>query len=55
MEKAAGGLARDPQLEAALRRRAPELKLDMLRERSIGDALVRSIEPGRGRDRGMSR
>ena len=55
MEKAAGGLARDPQLESALRRRAPELKLDMQRERSIGDALARSIEPGRERDRGMSR
>jgi hypothetical protein len=55
MEKAAGGLARDPQLESALRRRAPELELDMQRERSIGDALMRSIKPGRNRDRGMSR
>jgi len=55
METAAGGLARDPQLESALRRRAPELKLDMQRERSIGDALARSVEPGWDRDRGMSR
>ncbi|BCI72962.1 hypothetical protein SPKIRA_37920 (plasmid) [Sphingomonas paucimobilis] len=56
MEKAAGGLARDPQLESALRRRAPELKLDMQRERSIGDALAASIDCGdRQRDRGMSR
>ena len=56
MEKAVGGLARDPQLESALRRRAPELKLDMQRERSIGDALAASIDRGdRQRDRGMSR
>jgi hypothetical protein len=56
MEKTAGGLARDPQLESALRRRAPELKLDMQRERSIGDALSASINRGdRQRDRGMSR
>jgi len=55
MEKAAGGLARDPQLESALRRRAPELEIRIERERSIGDALARSIEPGRERDRGMSR
>ena len=43
MEKAAGGLARDPQLESALRRRAPELEIRIERERSIGDALARSI------------
>ena len=55
METEAAGLARDPQLESALRRRASELELDMQRERSIGDALMRSIEPGRNRDRGMSR
>jgi Ti-type conjugative transfer relaxase TraA len=55
MEKAAGGLARDPQLESALRRRAPELEIRIERERSIGDALARSIESSRDRDRGMSR
>jgi Ti-type conjugative transfer relaxase TraA len=55
MEKAAVGLARDPQLESALRRRAPELEIRIERERSIGEALARSIEPGRERDRGMSR
>ena len=55
MEKAAGGLARDPQLESALRRRAPELEIRIERERSIGDALARSIDAGRERDRGMSR
>ena len=55
MAQAAGGLARDPHLESALRRRAPELEIRIERERSIGDALARSIEPGRERDRGMSR
>ncbi|WP_454281102.1 Ti-type conjugative transfer relaxase TraA [Sphingomonas sp. Marseille-Q8236] len=55
MEKAAGGLARDPQLESALRRRAPELEIRIERERSIGDALSASIAPARDRDRGMSR
>jgi len=55
MEKAAGGLHRDPQLESVLRRRAPELKLNMERERSIGDALAQSIAQSRDRDRGMSR
>ena len=56
MEKAAGGLAHDPQLESALRQRAPELKIRMERERSIGDALTASIDRGdRQRDRGMSR
>jgi len=53
MEKAAGGLHRDPQLESALRRRAPELALKRESERSIGDALSSSLD--RGRDRGMSR
>jgi Ti-type conjugative transfer relaxase TraA len=55
MAQAAGGLARDPQLESALRRRAPELELKLEREWSIGDALARSIGPGRERDRGLSR
>ena len=55
MEKAAGGLARDPQLESALRRRAPELEIRIERERSIGDTLAQSIAPSRDRDRGMSR
>jgi len=55
MEKAAGGLARDPQLESALRRRAPELEIRIERERSIRDSLSASIVPARDRDRGMSR
>ncbi|KKI21928.1 Ti-type conjugative transfer relaxase TraA [Sphingomonas sp. Ag1] len=55
MAQAAGGLARDPQLESALHRRAPELEIRIERERSIGDALARSIGPGRERDRGLSR
>jgi len=55
MEKAAGGLHRDPQLESALRRRAPELALQRESERSIGDALASSLDRGRDRDRGMSR
>lgn len=55
MAQAAGGLARDPQLEFALRRRAPELELKLEKDRAIGDALARSIGPGRERDRGLSR
>jgi len=55
MAQAAGGLARDPQLESALRRRAPELEIRIEREQSIGDALARSIGSGRERDRGLSR
>ncbi len=55
MEKAAGALHRDPQLESALRTRAYELALKTERERSIGDALSSSIDRGRDRDRGMSR
>ncbi|MET3439046.1 Ti-type conjugative transfer relaxase TraA [Sphingomonas sp. 1185] len=55
MEKAAGGLARDPQLESALRRRAPELEIRIERERSIRVSLSASIVPARDRDRGMSR
>lgn len=54
MEKAAGGLHRDPQLESALRRRAPELELKMERGRSIGQELAQSIGGARDRDRGMS-
>lgn len=52
MEKLAGGLHRDPQLESALHRRAPELALKMERGRSIGQELERTLE--RTRDRGMS-
>ncbi|RZT44887.1 plasmid mobilization system relaxase [Sphingomonas sp. BK036] len=55
MEKAAGGLHRDPQLESALRFRVPELRLTMEREQSIGDALASSLDRGHDRDRGMSR
>ncbi|NNG57127.1 Ti-type conjugative transfer relaxase TraA [Sphingomonas paucimobilis] len=51
----AGGLHRDPQLESALRRRAPELALNMERGRSIGQELAQSVAIGRDRDRGMSR
>ena len=54
MAGVAGGLHRDPQLESALKRRAPELALKMERGRSIGDELARSIGPERTRDRGMS-
>ncbi|MFD1788561.1 Ti-type conjugative transfer relaxase TraA [Sphingomonas floccifaciens] len=53
MEKLAGGLHRDPQLESALARRAPELELKMERGRSIGQELAQQIG-GRDRDRGMS-
>jgi hypothetical protein len=55
MAQAAGGLARDPQLAIALHRRAPELEIKIKRERSIGDALTRSIGSARDHDRGMSR
>jgi hypothetical protein len=55
MEKAADELHRDPQLESALRARAPELKLKMEREQSICEALSSSLDRGRDRDRGMSR
>ncbi|KKI21790.1 Ti-type conjugative transfer relaxase TraA [Sphingomonas sp. Ag1] len=55
MESIAGGLHRDPQLESALRRRAPELALNMERSRSIGQELAQSVSIGRDRDRGMSR
>ncbi|MDT0577145.1 Ti-type conjugative transfer relaxase TraA [Croceicoccus sp. F390] len=55
MESMAGGLRRDPQLESVLRRRAPELALNMERGRSIGQELAQSVTIGRDRDRGMSR
>ena len=54
MEKLAGGLHRDPQLESALAKRAPELELKMERGRSIGNELAQSVAIGRERDRGMS-
>jgi Ti-type conjugative transfer relaxase TraA len=55
MESIAGGLQRDPQLESALHRRAPELELKMERGRSIANELAQSITIGRDRDHGMSR
>ena len=55
MESIAVGLHRDPQLESALKRRAPELALNMERGRSIGQELAQSVGQGRDRDRGMSR
>jgi hypothetical protein len=55
MESIAGGLHRDPQLEAALQRRAPELELKMERGRSIANALAQLVTIGRDRDHGMSR
>ena len=57
MESIAGGLQRDPQLESALHRRAPELELKMERGRSIANELAQSVTIGRDRDRdrGMSR
>ncbi|MBB4611270.1 Ti-type conjugative transfer relaxase TraA [Sphingomonas yabuuchiae] len=55
MEGIAGGLHRDPQLESALRARAPELELKMERGRSIANELAQSVSIGRDRDRGMSR
>ncbi|KHA63850.1 hypothetical protein NI18_13430 [Sphingomonas sp. Ant20] len=53
MESLAGTLHRDPQLESVLRRRAPELGLEMRRDRAIEQELTRSLAIGR--DRGMSR
>ena len=55
MESIAGGLQRDPQLESALHRRAPELELKMERGRSIANELALSVTIGRDRDHGMSR
>jgi Ti-type conjugative transfer relaxase TraA len=55
MEGLAGGLHRDPQLESALRRRAPALGLEMRRDRTIGQELTRSLDISRERDRGLSR
>ena len=54
METLAGRLHRDPQLESALAKRAPELELKMERGRSIGQELAQSVSSGRERDRGMS-
>ena len=53
MDGLAGTLHRDPQLESVLRRRAPELGLEMGRDRPISQELTRSLEIGR--DRGLSR
>ena len=55
MESIASGLHRDPQLESALHRRAPELELKMERGRSIANELTQSVTIGRDRDHGMSR
>ena len=55
MESIAGGLHRDPQLESALRARAPELELKMERGRSIANELAQSVTIGRDRNHGMSR
>lgn len=55
MEKLAGGLHRDPQLESVLQRRAPELGLQVGRDRMVSHELTRSLAIGRERDRGMSR
>ncbi len=55
MESIASGLQRDPQLESALRARAPELELKMERGRSIANELAQSVTIGRDRDHGMSR
>ena len=55
MESIAGGLQRDPQLESALHRRAPELELKMERGRSIANELAQSVTISRDRDHGMSR
>jgi hypothetical protein len=55
MEGIAGGLHRDPQLESALQRRAPELELKMERVRSIANELAQSVTISRDRDYGMSR
>ncbi|MCD2317583.1 Ti-type conjugative transfer relaxase TraA [Sphingomonas sp. IC-11] len=55
MAKVAGAIGRDPQLESALRRRAPELALKLEKDRAVGDALARSLGPDRERDRGLSR
>ncbi|WP_375429236.1 hypothetical protein [uncultured Sphingomonas sp.] len=56
MAGAAAGLARDPQMELVLKRRAPELGLKIDRDRDVARELTRSLEIGaRDRDRGMSR
>ncbi len=55
MAKVAGAIGRDPQLESALRRRAPELALKLEKDRAVGEALAKSLGPDRERDRGLSR
>jgi Ti-type conjugative transfer relaxase TraA len=55
MARVAGAIGRDPQLESALRQRAPELELKLEKDRAIGAALAESILPGRERDLGLSR
>ncbi len=55
MAKVVGAIERDPQLESALRRRAPELALKLEKDRAIGDALAKSLGPDRQRDRGLGR
>ncbi|WP_444543997.1 hypothetical protein, partial [Polymorphobacter multimanifer] len=55
METIAGSLHRDPQLEAVLQRRAPELGLQIRRDRMVRHELTRSLAIVRVRDRGMSR
>lgn len=55
MAKVAGAIGRDPQLESALCRRAPELALKLEKNRTVGDALAKSLGPDRQRDRGLSR
>ena len=55
MEKLAGGLRRDPQLESALGRRAAELGLRGERGMLVRPELERVLERTRDRDLGMSR
>ncbi len=55
MEKLAGGLARDPQLESVLQRRAAELGLRGERGMLVRPELERVLERSRDRDLGMSR
>ena len=55
MEKLAGGLARDPQLESVLQRRAAELGLRGERGMLVRPELERVLERTRDRDLGMSR
>ncbi len=55
MGSIAAGLHRDQQLESVLRRRAPELGLEIGRNRDLSQELTRSLGIGRERDRGLSR